>query len=406
MSWRGASGERAEVAVHIFETDFAREHNRPLVSLEGAHAERGDRLLVVAVQDAGEIDQEASQELLAAILSRAADPGEPIAAMTLPESSWLRPRTAVVDTSLVIAPDLIETATKALEAEGYENVSMRTSQRVDTTNPNDHGHPGHEIAGTTADGAQARVGFRCVGADLDSHFWPTPQEAELGEAIAVVAHCKVVVGVRVDSNTGADLSSSKALFEAMAGFESPPEETGWPWTVWAAIGAGIVVLALLCTWWLWRVLKGAVKMPEARPDPPHVIALREWAQANSDRREGSLDDAGLALELSRVLRVYLEAICAWPATARWSGRSRTTAGTRRAPPTCSSGSRTGAGRRSRSCWRTTAWRAIASATPWRWMAAARWSGRTGTTTPAGAKRAPPMSSAAAPIPSTSRPSPP
>ena len=221
LSWRGASGERAEVAVHIFETDFAREHNRPLVSLEGAHAERGDRLLVVAVQDAGEINQEASQELLAAILSRAADPAEPIAAMTLPESSWLRPRTAVVDTSLVIAPDLIETATKALEAEGYENVSMRTSQRVDTTNPNDHGHPGHEIAGTTADGAQARVGFRCVGADLDSHFWPTPQEAELGEAIAVVAHCKVVVGVRVDSNTGADLSRSKALFEAMAGFEGP-----------------------------------------------------------------------------------------------------------------------------------------------------------------------------------------
>ncbi len=221
LSWRGASGERAEVAVHIFETDFAREHSRPLVTLDGAHAERGDRLLVVAVREADQINEEASQELLAALLSRASDPAEPIAAMTLPETSWLRPRTAVVDTSLVIAPDLIETATKVLEGEGYENVSMRTSQRVDTTNPNDSGHPGHEIAGTTADGTQARVGFRCVGADLDSHFWPTAHEAELGEAIAVVAHCKVVVGVRVDGNTDADLSRSKALFEALAGFEGP-----------------------------------------------------------------------------------------------------------------------------------------------------------------------------------------
>ncbi len=102
----------------------------------------------------------------------------------------------------------------------------------------------------------------------------------------------------------------------MAGFEAPPQETGWPWTAWAAIAFGIAVLLALGAWLLWRVLKRAFKRPEPPPEPPHVTALREWTQARDDRRAGSLDDAGLALELSRVLRVYLEAICAWPATAR------------------------------------------------------------------------------------------
>ena len=60
-----------------------------------------------------------------------------------------------------------------------------------------------------------------MSADLDSHFWPTVHEADLGEGIAVMAHCKVVVSVRVDGNSDADLSRSRALFEALIGFESP-----------------------------------------------------------------------------------------------------------------------------------------------------------------------------------------
>ena len=102
----------------------------------------------------------------------------------------------------------------------------------------------------------------------------------------------------------------------MAGFEGPPEETGWPWTVWAAILAGVLLIAALAGWLIWRLIKRRKPAPVVPPDPPHVIALREWSAARQAREDGELDDAALALELSRVLRAYLEAICAWPATAR------------------------------------------------------------------------------------------
>lgn len=101
----------------------------------------------------------------------------------------------------------------------------------------------------------------------------------------------------------------------MAGFQGAPAQTGWHWTTWLAIAAGVLVILGLLIWLVRRMRRpaAAVVLP---PDPPHTIALREWESARAAGHAGELDDGELALEQSRVLRAYLQAICAWPATAR------------------------------------------------------------------------------------------
>jgi hypothetical protein len=99
----------------------------------------------------------------------------------------------------------------------------------------------------------------------------------------------------------------------MAGFHARPAEAGWPWTVWAAIAAGVLLFLGLIALAIRRWRKHPELAAEPVPDPPDVVALREWAAARADKDMG---DSVLALELSRVLRVYLESICAWPATSR------------------------------------------------------------------------------------------
>jgi hypothetical protein len=101
----------------------------------------------------------------------------------------------------------------------------------------------------------------------------------------------------------------------MAGFQGAPAQTGWHWTTWLAIGAGGLAILGLLLWLVRRMARSAAPV-EPPPDPPHIIALREWEAARSAGLAGELDDAGLALEQSRVLRAYLQSICAWPATAR------------------------------------------------------------------------------------------
>lgn len=219
LSWRKESGERVKVAVHVFDTEFKKKHSKPRVKLDGAHVEHGDKLLVVEVKKDDAIDKAASKEILDALLKRAANTDEPIAVIELPKTSWLLPSTEVVEKKLVIAPKLVETATKALEGEGYKDVRLRTAQSVDTTNEKDTGHPGHEIMGKKDDGEEARVGFRCVREDTNKQFWPEPHEADLGEAIAVVERCKVVVSVRVKDAKDADPARSKALFGKLLAFK-------------------------------------------------------------------------------------------------------------------------------------------------------------------------------------------
>lgn len=92
--------------------------------------------------------------------------------------------------------------------------------------------------------------------------------------------------------------------------ELPPPEPP-PWGLIAA-GAALAVAALAAL--VWYIRRPRAVAPPPPPDPPHVLAQRAWEKA----RLSGLDDHSLALELSRVLRVYVEAITAFPATARTS----------------------------------------------------------------------------------------
>jgi hypothetical protein len=115
----------------------------------------------------------------------------------------------------------------------------------------------------------------------------------------------IFVDIGVPGPTGGPMSGLQAV--------PPPEPTPWGWI--AAGAGGALALALLGLLVLRRLRQsGDPVLPP--PDPPHVTALREWDRAREAGRTGTLDDPAQALELSRVLRVYLEEICGWPATAR------------------------------------------------------------------------------------------
>lgn len=109
----------------------------------------------------------------------------------------------------------------------------------------------------------------------------------------------IFVDIGVDGPTGG----------AMAGFEDPPPAEGPPWGLIAAGGVAALALAGGLGLWLWRRRQPVAPPP---PVPPDVAALRDWAAA----RASGVDDHSLALSLSRILRVYLEAISGFPAPAR------------------------------------------------------------------------------------------
>ncbi len=87
----------------------------------------------------------------------------------------------------------------------------------------------------------------------------------------------------------------------------PAEETSW-----LALGlAAATTLAVGAAIALWR-RRRVRALPPPPPEPPHVVALRAWEQA----RVSGQDDHAVALQLSTILRAYLEAITGFPATAR------------------------------------------------------------------------------------------
>jgi hypothetical protein len=86
------------------------------------------------------------------------------------------------------------------------------------------------------------------------------------------------------------------------------------WTIpWLAIGvtAGVTGLLLGGVLVAFRAggRRGAVVLP---PESPDVVALRQWEAIRSDP---SLDDYAKAVHLSRIFRVYAEAVLAFPASA-------------------------------------------------------------------------------------------
>ncbi len=106
-----------------------------------------------------------------------------------------------------------------------------------------------------------------------------------------------------------DIGADGPRAQGLADFEQAPAPAPTPWLLLAAAAAGASLVGGLATaWWLW----GRPPPPPEVPDPPEVLARRAWLLA----REAGLDDHGLALALSRILREYYERITGWPATAR------------------------------------------------------------------------------------------
>jgi hypothetical protein len=96
----------------------------------------------------------------------------------------------------------------------------------------------------------------------------------------------------------------------LMGFEgAPPPDPPPTALIAAAIGGGVLLLGGLGALWWHRRNRPE---PVAPPDPPDVQARAAWAAA----QQAGLDDHGLALELSSILRVYIEQTQGWPATAR------------------------------------------------------------------------------------------
>ncbi len=84
----------------------------------------------------------------------------------------------------------------------------------------------------------------------------------------------------------------------------PPDPT--PWII--GLTSAALLAGLAGAIW-WRSRRPA---PPPPPVPSDVAARAAWAAA----RASSLDDHALALALSRILREYVEAVTAYPATAR------------------------------------------------------------------------------------------
>lgn len=96
----------------------------------------------------------------------------------------------------------------------------------------------------------------------------------------------------------------------VAEFEAVPDKAPTPWALYGALGAG--ALGLLLAWFLLSRAKRKAPPLAAPILPAHQWARQRWQQT----RGASLDDHPQAVELSRVLREYLEAITGWPATMR------------------------------------------------------------------------------------------
>ena len=107
-----------------------------------------------------------------------------------------------------------------------------------------------------------------------------------------------------------DIGVEGPTASTLVGFEAAPPPAPPPnGRIAAGVGGGAALLAGLGAVWWYRRGRPA---PEIPADPPHVEARKAWAAAQG----AGLDDHGLALALSRILRVYIEQTQGWPATAR------------------------------------------------------------------------------------------
>lgn len=114
-------------------------------------------------------------------------------------------------------------------------------------------------------------------------------------------------GVGAASTPEQEITVESALAGAGAAIEAPGEPfpapfRGWWWV--ASAGAALAAGAL--AWWLLRRARASVRQPDAVAVPPHVKALRALQRLRGARRTTRAEIEAFYVEVSDVLRVYLE----------------------------------------------------------------------------------------------------
>lgn len=149
--------------------------------------------------------------------------------------------------------------------------------------------------------------------ESDSHIWRFEAEGPAGSYVITPAPAQATdpSGATVELPAEplfVDIGVAGPTGGPVADFQAVPPPEGFPWL---AAGAGLLATALVGGGLAWWRRRAVAPPPPPPPVAPDIAALRAWEAA----RLAGLEDHPLALELSRVLRVYLEAVTGLPATS-------------------------------------------------------------------------------------------
>ena len=117
----------------------------------------------------------------------------------------------------------------------------------------------------------------------------------------------------------ADIGVDGPVGGPMDGFAATPQVEPPPYGWIAGAVAGLLALLIAVAGFV-RWFRGRER-PAAPVTPPHIVAQGDWAEARSTID----DDHRLALRLSMILRVYIEAVTPIPATAATAAIAATAA---------------------------------------------------------------------------------
>ncbi len=196
-------GERGDLRARAFYQRYATlrgaEEHFEAHTLGSLWVMKGQRLLAVRVERAGELDLRASRELLDALVSEAAR-DEPFVHVKT-EAKWLSLGLEKDHGRLVIAPTQVKKLLAALAKLGHPASVKWTSER-DLKNAMDATIPG---VGIVSEGEGFELDLSCYESEK---FVRQPDEAGLGNAIWMDGRCSVVARFGGDKDKAGTLLSA------------------------------------------------------------------------------------------------------------------------------------------------------------------------------------------------------
>ena len=141
--------------------------------------------------------------------------------MPLPDLNTYPLQTQEVDGFLVIDPQAVALALDVLKAGGFDSPGQPSEQTVDLSNPKDSGFPTLTTS-KQRDQESITLRFHCVRQDTEQQFWPSLQEAGLGDAITIHERCRLIVRYRATLQSPADKAISKKWLTAILAGKAKP----------------------------------------------------------------------------------------------------------------------------------------------------------------------------------------